>query len=243
MKSCLMVMNARAIPECILSLKALKIDKAWFRGFTEAQLEEQITAFVKTTDYDRYILVSDDVIATQQALDNLLSLQGAGPVVTGWCNIFPGQTLANLVLRPIANESGSFYYRLREHMPKDAVKPLKRLYAMGVIKAPVNLLLWRHFPDEEEVWAMPPLFRTYFVGWALTSLTRDFWLRYGFHYSTEKFTGGHGSDAKMSSDLDRDGVKMLCARDSFVYHLGTMRNFLVGRVKPKVIIDPMEIAA
>lgn len=243
MKSCLMVMNARAIPECILSLKALKIDKAWFRGFTEAQLEEQITAFVKTTDYDRYILVSDDVIATQQALDNLLSLQGAGPVVTGWCNIFPGQILANLVLKPIANEQGSAYYRVRQILPKWLVKPLKQLYAVGLIKAPVDAMLYRHFPIEDEIWALPPLFRTYFVGWAMTSITREFWLKYGFHYSTEKFTGGHGSDARMSSDLDKDGVKMLCARDSFIYHLGTRRNFLVGKVKPSVIIEPMEILA
>lgn len=238
-----MIMNARAIEECLLSLKALKIDKVWFRGFTETQLEDQITAFVSSSDYDRYILVSDDVIATQQALDNLLSLQSAGPVVTGWCNIFPGKTLANLVLKPISTESSSFYYRARDKLPKAIVKPLKKLYTAGLIKAPVNYLLTRHFPDEKEIWTKPALFRTYFVGWAMTSITREFWLKYGFHYSSQHFTGGHGSDARMSSDLEKGGVAMLCARDSFVYHLGSMRNFLVGKVEPSVILDRMELLA
>ena len=243
MRSCLMVMHARDIPECLLSLRALKIDKVWFRGFTEKQLEAEITRFVKSSDYERYILVSDDVIATQQALDNLLSLQGAGPVVTGWCNIFPGKTLANLVMKPIASERASFYYRLREKLPPAAVKQAKKLYAMGLIKTPVNLLLYRHFPDEDEIWAMPSLFRTYFVGWALTSISRDFWLRYGFHYSSSRFTGGHGSDARMSWDLQKDGVPMFCARDSFIYHLGTMRNFIVGKVPSEVITEKVELVA
>jgi len=241
LRSVLMVMNARDIPECLLSLRALKIDKVWFRAFTEKQLEAEITRFVRSSDYERYILVSDDVIATQQALDNLLSLQGAGPVVTGWCNIFPGQTLANLVLKPLSKESSSFYYQLRERMPMSWVKALKRLYASGLIKVPTNLLLYRHFPKEDEIWAMPPLFRTYFVGWAMTSIARDFWLRYGFHYSSDHFTGGHGSDARMSSDLEKDGVKMLCARDSFVYHLATMRNFIVGKAEPEVVKEPMRV--
>src|SRR2546428_12899914 len=96
-----MILHAREIPECLLSLKALKIDKVWFRGYTEKQVEPKMMEFIRSTFYQRYILISDDVIVTQQALDNLLELQDSGPVVTGWCNIFPGETLANLELKPL----------------------------------------------------------------------------------------------------------------------------------------------
>ena len=70
-----MVMNARDIPECILAIRALPIDKAFFRGFTEIQLEPEIARFVASTDYDRYILLSDDTIPTEFALRNLLHVQ------------------------------------------------------------------------------------------------------------------------------------------------------------------------
>lgn len=236
MRSILMVMNARDIPECILSIKALKIDKVWFRAFTEKQLEKEIDSFVRSSHYDRYILVSDDTIVTQQALDNLLALQGTGPVVTGWCNIFPGETIANLELRPIQADRGSFYFRVRDHIPRALVPLIKLLYHNAGIKWLMNRALYEHFPTEDEIWAQTPTFRTYFVGWSLTSITREFWLRYGFHYSDVQ-KSGHGSDQKMSLDLAADGVEMFCARDSFIYHLGTVRNFIVGKVQPEVVFE------
>lgn len=238
--SCLMVMNARDIPECILSLKALKIDKVWFRGFTEKQLEKEIDRFIRSTGYSHYIIVSDDVIVTQQALDNLLVNQSAGPVVTGWCNIFPGQPMVNLELESATPEN-SFYIRWRDRIPKWAVPLVKRLY----LYRPVNWLLMKpinsHFPKIEKIWEQPPIFRTYFVGWALTSITRELWLKYGFKFpemGTQR--AGHGSDRAMSDDLENDGVVALCARDSFIYHLASVRNFIVGKVPPSVIFEREE---
>lgn len=231
-------MNARDIPECLLSLRALKIDKAWFRGFTEKQLEEAIPTFIEASDYERYILVSDDTIVTQQALDNLLKLQDAGPVVTGWCNIFPGQTLANLELRPIAINR-DFYLRTRDEMPAFLVPLIKWLWRKTPIKRLIDHFIYRHFPDEEEIWAQEPLFRTYFVGWSLTSISREMWLKHGFHYANTS-KSGHGSDQKMSLDLAGENVVMLCARDSFIYHLGTVRNFIVGKVEPSVKFESQE---
>src|SRR2546427_5432634 len=206
-----MIMHAREIPECLLSLKALDIDKVWFRGYTEKQLEGKITEFVEATSYDRYILVSDDVIVTQQALDNLLELQDSGPVVTGWCNIFPGETLANLELAPITKDRGSAYFKIRDHLPRGLVPFVKTLYHYSPLKQMINWALYAHFPVEDEIWAQKPLFRTYFVGWALTSITRDYWLKYGFHYSDVQ-KSGHGSDQEMSIRLAADNVVMLCAR-------------------------------
>ena len=231
-----MIMHAREIPECILSLKALAIDKVWFRGYTEKQLEPKIRQFIESTSYDRYIMVSDDVIATQFALDNLIRHQKAADVVTGWCNIFPGETLANLELRPITEDRSALYFRIRDRIPRSTLPFIKKLYHKSPLKAVMNWVLYQHFPTEDEIWVQPEVFRTYFVGWALTSITRELWLKYGFHHAPGK-NAGHGSDQKMSLDLANDGVEMLCARDSFIYHLGTIRNFIVGKVKPDVIFE------
>lgn len=232
-----MIMNAREIPVSILSLKALKIDKVWFRGFTEKELEGEINSFVKRTSYDRYILISDDVIVSQASLDNLLSLQAEAEIVTGWCNIFVGQTLAALELKPIDSSGVDFYLKTLRKIPRKGVLPVVRyVYHRTPMKAIMNWLLYKHFPTMDQIWDKPPLFRTYFVAWALTSVSRACWLKYGFEYpSIEK--AGHGSDAKFSMDANRDGLIMLCARDSFVFHLASKRNFIVGKVRPEVIFE------
>lgn len=240
-----MVMNARDIPECINSIKALEIDKVWLRGFTETGLEARIREFIEKTDYDRYLLVSDDVIVPAGTLDALRRFEEKGPVVTGWCNIFPGRDLAALELRPIDGTNRDFYLRTRDEMPPFLVRPIKWAYrnsklARSIIDEPI----YAHFPKLEEIWAQPELFRTYFVGWALTSIDRDTWLRYGFKYSNTD-RAGHGSDQNFSLRAAADGLEMLCVRDAFVYHMHSMRNFIVGKVDPKVVFDPMkkEVAA
>jgi hypothetical protein len=235
-----MIMHAREIPECILSLKALKIDKVWFRGYTEKLLEIEITEFIKKTDYDYYVLVSDDVIATQFALENLLKFQTRAKVVTGWCNIFPGQTLSNLELKPIIESKASLYIRVRDQLPKWSLKYIKVVIKWPIFKQLIQWPIYNHFPLEDEIWSQAEVFRTYFVGWALTSIDRATWLKYGFRYPFSQ-KAGHGSDRAMSSDLLADNEIALCARDSFIYHLGTTRNFIVGKVKPEVIFDPMEL--
>lgn len=236
-KTCLMIMNAREIPECILSLKALKIDKVWFRGFTEPQLGPKIDEFVRSTDYDRYIIVSDDTIVTQQALDNLLALQDSGPVVTGWCNIFPGQTMAALEFQPVTQPRRLTYINMISHVPKLFLPVLRFFYHHTPIKRLMNWILYKHFPSLDFVWTQPELFETFFVQWALTSMTREIWQRFPFHYPTSDYAR-NGSDAYESIVLYQAGIKMLCARDSFIYHLADKRNFIVGKVTPCVIFEP-----
>lgn len=244
-ESCLMIMNPRDIPECILSLKSLPIDKVWFRGYTEPQLEPIIHKFISDTKYKYYILVSDDVIVTQNALENLIEYQNQYSVITGWCNIYPVEAwskkipLANLELKPIENERTTTYFRVRDNIPKRALPIIKKLLARRFIKDIINHFLYKHFPTEDDIWSQEPIFRTYFIGWALTSIHRDLWLKHGFHYPTSKFAG-HGSDQKMSLDLASDNIPMYCARDSFVFHLASIRNFIVGKVESRIIFDPFE---
>lgn len=237
MTSCLMIMHAREIPECMLSLKALQIDKVWFRGFTEPELGPEIATFIEYKKYDRYIMVSDDCIVTQQALDNLISLEHAAEVVTGWCNITPGKSMVNLELTP-ATPRNSPYIRWRDRLPRWAVPAAKWIYLKGPAGFGMQKAVYDHFPKIDEIWKQEPLFRTYFVGWSLTSISRRIWQRYQFRFPEDQ-RAGHGSDRAMSDDLARGGIIALCARDSFIYHLGSMRNFIVGKVPKKVIYQPL----
>ena len=234
-------MNARDIPECINPLKALRIDKVWFRAFTEMQLESKIKDFIESTDYDYYILVSDDTIVTQAALDNLLKHQTEAEVVTGWCNIFPLTLLAAMELSPIISNRDSLYLLVRDRIPRRLVPFVKWSWRNTPIRKPINWALYKHFPNLDEIWAKEEVFQCYFVQWALSSLTRKTWIKYGFHYGSTDYAG-HGSDQAMSVSLGLDGVKILCARDSFIYHLASVRHMLVGKVTPEVIFEPMPIA-
>lgn len=56
---------------------------------------------VEETDYSHYIVVSDDVVATQDALDAVTRLLDRHPVVTGYCNLAEGNELVNLLRTPL----------------------------------------------------------------------------------------------------------------------------------------------
>jgi hypothetical protein len=229
-----MIMQAREIPECISSLRRLRIDKLWLRGFTEPQLEKVIPDIVKNPEYRRYIIVSDDTIVSQAALDSILKWQEEFDVLTGWCNVSLQTWRANVLFRPPPFWNDT-YYRITRLMPQasgakvryytDTRTLLKRMYESTLLS---------NFPACSEVLRKPPVFRTYYVGWALTSMSRDMWLYYGFRFPRWK-DHASGSDDLMSRIMNADGVKMWCSRDSFIYHLNTMRNFIVGRVTPTVI--------
>ncbi len=231
-----MIMNARDIQECLLPLGKLKIDKAWFRGFTMVQLGKEISDFVRGTDYERYILVSDDVVATDAALENVLKWQEAVEIVTGWCNLSPHILRANLMLGDHLEDRS--HYRITRRIPHALGQHIGNLVSAGVFpfKDIYQRVALQSFPSCREIWTLPELFRTYFVGWSMTSIPRSIWLKYGFN--EPRWSGpAFGSDAVMSGMLRDDSIEMWCARDAFMWHLHTKRNFIVGRVRPRVIIE------
>lgn len=233
-----MVLNPRDIPECLMSIRALPIDKVWFRGFREDELTEPIRKFIESTNYDRYLIVSDDVIATPLSLENVLRYQEVAEVVTGWCNIFPDDTLVSLKLHPFGDDlrKPSRTRFLRDSVP-DVLHPLIRsVIREGERVSWMTRKLYAHFPREEEIWAQKKLFRTYLLPWALTSMTRDLWLRYGFKPAEEDMRGA-GSDLRASIELNKEGIVMLCSRDAFIFHLRTRRNFIIGKVSKEVIFE------
>ncbi|MDE2022145.1 MAG: hypothetical protein KGI71_04545 [Patescibacteria group bacterium] len=233
MKAVLMVMHARSIPSVLAAIASLKIPKVWFKGFTETQLATEIPRFIGSTRFDRYVLFGDDSIPTQAALDKILVASERLEAVTGWANLSPSVPLATVSLVP-----NPPWHRITKSLPafvghgvrvlKDrGVPPLAQVHG-GVVRLT--------FPPIETIRRQPPIFRTYFVSWSLTSLSRRLWLEHPFRYPVG-LGSSYGSDVAMSDDLNDAEVKMWCCRDAFVYHLHSKQGFLVGKVKPEVIIE------
>ena len=82
-----MVLQPRAIPEAIESLNTLDIEKVWFRGYTEMELETVLNDFIKDTDYDYYWIIADDVVVDNKPLEVLRPKLYDGEVVTGYCKL------------------------------------------------------------------------------------------------------------------------------------------------------------
>jgi hypothetical protein len=97
MKSLLMILNPRRIPDCMTAIEALDIDKCWFSAMTEVDLIPHLNQMIQDTNYDRYLIVSDDCIPTQSALDKVLWLHDTYDTVsTGYCNLDATSLYVNL---------------------------------------------------------------------------------------------------------------------------------------------------
>lgn len=100
----LIILNPRAIPECIDALRDLRgVDKAWCSYYTETELEHIIPRLIDQLPYERYSIISDDTIPTQAALDTILDLHDEHPnaVATGWCNLDAVSGLATYNPEPL----------------------------------------------------------------------------------------------------------------------------------------------
>src|SRR4051812_38082954 len=106
MRPLLVVMNPRRIPACLASYEKLTIDVAYARGYTELQLVPVIAEIVESTGHSHLLVVSDDVIVSQAAVDAVLAglHAGAAPVVTGWCNLDATDARVNLTKRPLEGD-------------------------------------------------------------------------------------------------------------------------------------------
>lgn len=213
MRHLVCVMNARAIPECIDSLQALDCDVAWMSGYTDAELGPVHQRIVRTTDYDTYIVISDDCIATQAALDAVTDLLEAGhPAATGWCKLHTTSDDANICHSPIIGDHPNLdaypFYKVRDV---------------------------RDHPD--------PVVPTHFMGFSFTGMTRDLWQRFPYAAYTEIRRTGYSSDFHLCHRLRDAGVPMVAARDGYVEHLKTLKRpkprshrLLIGRMAKEVRI-------
>jgi hypothetical protein len=100
----LVVLNPRAIGECMAAINGLPIPTCWVRYMPEPLAAKAIHEVVARTRFDRYVLLSDDTIPTPAALDAVLAAHDEhGGVVTGWCNVdsrLPWANVTRNVLPP-----------------------------------------------------------------------------------------------------------------------------------------------
>lgn len=208
MSNVLMVMQGREIPECMESIMALKIPKVVFRGYTEMNLSIEIPKFINDTNYENYLIVSDDTICNQDALTNVEYELNYHEVVTGWCRLSPTDQKVTLCSAPLKTPKvsvGSYSFMLRD-----------------------------------QVIAQTKVFRTYFMGWALSGMTRELWLKVPFYPimprrllrvkgGTKIVVGGWGSDYYASWRLQQLGQEIVAVPQSEIIHLATMRNSIMGQ--------------
>jgi hypothetical protein len=219
-----MIMQAREIPRVMESLSALKIDKVWFKGFTEAGLCTPIARWVEKTDYDNYLIVSDDVIATQGAFDVVESGLERRTVFTGWCNVAPGMNHADM--RFVSIIGARSFFQVTHLLP-----PLHTI---------TTDLRLRSLPTIDEVRSKHGEFETKVVSGCFVGMRRALWQRFPFQVARSIFgkDKGFGFDIKLTNRLKDAGIKMYSHSDAFFYHLASKANWIVGRAKPAVIFEP-----
>jgi hypothetical protein len=156
----LLVLNPRWIPGCIDAIRNLNLPTCWLSYMNEAYAADAANEVIRTTDYDRYLILSDDTLPTREALDLILNTADDGfPVVTGYCNLDEGeyQDIVNLTTNklpppPAGSDSYHFMTRSQAEQGHKTVIP------------------------------------TTFAGLALTLTSRDHWLNHPLQ--VEPTTGG-----------------------------------------------------
>ena len=146
------IMNPRKIPECISAFERLDVPRVWFTGWTEYQLIDVIGQWVADppVDFSHLVLVADDCIVSQQALDAVLAVARQGdPVVTGYCRLDFTHPDVNITRRPLMGDTPS----------------------VGAYD------FWSFVEVEEWPREVMP---TGFVGFALTCMSRELWREFPF---------------------------------------------------------------
>lgn len=149
MSDALLVLNPRHIPACIKAIRALNIDTCWLSYMTESYAADWANQVIQATSYDRYVLLSDDTLPTQVALDLVLEQADHHPVVTGYCNLDEGEyrDIVNLTTNPLPpppSTSRSYHLMSRAQVEQHT----------------------------------EPVIPTTFAGLALTLMPRELWLTY-----------------------------------------------------------------
>lgn len=197
----LLILNPRRLEPCLTALGALEIDKAWFTGYTEQQLVEEVATVVEETNYEHYIMVSDDVAPSQYALDAVREQLAMGrPVVTGYSNLVRWDDRVNLTRSPFGEMPPKFdWYTLHEVTchPDAAIKT----GYVGFSLTAMPRELWQRYP----FYAFPG---------TIDGPPCD----------------GAQSDVALSLRLQRDGIPMVAARSAFVYHYKEVIDDEHGRV-------------
>jgi len=224
-KEVLMILQPRAIPEAIESLNRLDIDKVWFRGYTQTELEIHLNDFIEYSDYDYYWLIADDVIVDEKPMELLRPLLYGGKVVSGYCKLSQESNQVNLSNQVLSlwNIDYPRPYPTKNHDRED--RDFKRFNYSSVSE----------YMDLEEAQSHKDYFKTYFTGWSFTGASKEVWLKYPFQVSI----WGSQTDAQfVMRFVGRDGGEIWTHPEASHIHLKENteirleRNWLVGVQEP-----------
>lgn len=212
MRTLLVVMNAREIPKSIEAFRSLRIPKVWLRAYPEERLSGVLNQVVADSGFERYILASDDLVPTQEGLDEVLEGLDRHEAFTGWCNISPSNFRGNVRTRQLPLRKAYLSLGLRHRRLETLTRGVKD----RTFEDPVS------WPTGD--------FRVFSTGYAFTGMSRSLWLQHPL------FTFSH-SDDLLAHSLQEGGVPMYSNRLAFFYHLASREGMLVGRVEPHVVWD------
>lgn len=190
----LIVLHPRRIAEAVEALVATDIDKCWLERFSEWELRDIVPTVIANTGYGHYMMVSDDGLVTQAAIDRVLAIASAGaPAVTGYSNLDQTDPRVNITKSALRGD----------HPDHDAYG--------------------EHYTREEAASWPSDEIPTGFTGMSLTTMPRDLWLRFPFDcYGTPD--SSWGSDFSLSVRLRDAGIPVVAARGAFVWHIKTRVN-------------------
>lgn len=187
----LVVLNPREIPEVKICLDRIQDRKIFLQRYWENQLDFALRHAIDQTDDDFYVVVSDDVIVSQDALDAVKHVLQFHPhdFVTGYCNLDALSGRAGLVKEPLRGDV-----------------PVAEAYE------------WYTF-DEIAEKKSGSTFRTWFTPMCLTGAHRDTWLQYGLEAFPSAGGGWCATDFVLSKKLERDDVPVWAVVDALCWHL------------------------
>lgn len=218
MTDALIVMNVRDIHPVKQAFAQLPIAKIWLTGYTEAQLAESVFEYaIRETDFDRYLVCSDDILVRQPTLDAVTgALDGGCEVATGYSQRTHTDWTVNVTNGPLRDS----------HPASEAYRFMKYR----------DVVSW---PE--------PLVPTWFAGFSLTGMSRDMWQRFPFGCFTEGQPTGYASDFHLSRRLQDERIPIYAVREAFAYHWRHEWQHtnhpeddpvLLGELEPAVTVEP-----
>ncbi len=195
------------------AIRELAIPKAWFRGFTELELEAVMPEWMAGAPFDNFILLSDDTVPTKKALDCVEEGLTRHEVFTGWCNISPNRPDVTVSHKRLSIPGDHAWENVQKvgRLEGEFTTTFACFALTGARKA-----IWQRFP-----------FQTYTSRReAHGPLVHEGW----------------GSDFSFSRRLQDAEIPIYSHRDAFVYHLASRENFIVGKAPGYITCEGVPIA-
>lgn len=85
-KPIIAIFRPRDIPEFLESISKIQIDKLWLNYYTMGEARHLARSLFLESDYTHFIILTDDLITTQENIDKLIKDAENYDIISGWCN-------------------------------------------------------------------------------------------------------------------------------------------------------------